>query len=346
MAVPLARPRLRARPAQAAPTPGLVLDVAVAPSDPAEAGPPAVVSQPGPGVPTAEAVMARVGGENFPVASRLLPRAVREDLLAIYGFARLVDQLGDEATGDRLAHLDWLEAELDRAYANQAVHPVMRRLSSSLDRLGLPRQPFLDLMAANRQDQVVSRYATFDDLVGYCALSANPVGRLVLAVLGAASAERQGLSDQVCTGLQVVEHIQDVAEDAARGRIYLPLQDMERFGCAQSDLRRSSATPALRGVVALMVARARSLLDAGVPLAGSLKGRARWAVAGFAAGGRAALDNIEQADYDVVGGACPPGRRATIVAALGVLAGARSATRASRTPASGTHAPRTNGGRP
>src|SRR5439155_12154962 len=135
------------------------------------------------GVPTASAVMEQAGRENFPVASRLLPREDREHLLAIYGFARLVDDLGDEAPGDRGRLLDWLEAELDRAYDGSARHPLMVRLGRTIRARALPREPFLRLIAANRQDQTVSRYRTFSDLAAYCELSANPVGHLVLHVL-------------------------------------------------------------------------------------------------------------------------------------------------------------------
>ena len=173
--------------------------------------------------------------ENFPVASRLLTGDVRASLMAIYGFARLTDDIGDEASGDRLAHLDWLEAELDRAAAGSATHPVMRQLTPVIRGLALSLEPFRDLIEANRMDQRVTRYRSFGDLVDYCMLSAAPVGRLVLAVFGVQTAERTALSDEVCIGLQVVEHLQDVGEDAGRGRIYLPTEDMERCGCTRTN---------------------------------------------------------------------------------------------------------------
>ncbi len=259
-----------------------------------------------PEIPSEAQVMGRVGGENFPVALRLLPSATRSHLLAVYGFARLVDQLGDEAPGDRLSHLAWLEDELDRAYESCAVHPVMARLSASLAILDLPPEPFFDLIEANRRDQTKQRYATWDELVEYCRYSANPVGRLVLAVFGVSTPERELLSDRVCTGLQVVEHAQDVGEDAACGRIYLPAQDMARFGCTPLDLAGLSAAPCLRAAVALQAARARTLLGAGEALVASLSGMAQVAVAGFTAGGLAALDSIERADFDVLGSDCTP----------------------------------------
>jgi len=251
-------------------------------------------------------VIAKAQSENFPVASHLLPREVRERLMAVYGFARLTDDLGDEAEGDRLALLDWLETELDRAAAGNAEHAVMQRLTPVIRGLDLSLDPFRCLIEANRMDQRVSRYRKFEDLVEYCMLSAAPVGRLVLAVFGASTPERIVLSDKVCIGLQLVEHLQDVGEDAGRGRIYLPLEDMERFGCAEADLLGSCSSTALRGLVAMEVIRARGLLAAGVPLAASLPVRPRVAVAGFVAGGIAALDSIGRAENDVLSTSCRP----------------------------------------
>ena len=171
-------------------------------------------------LPDESAVLPLATQENFPVAARVLGRETGRHLMAIYGFARLVDQLGDEAEGDRLALLDSLEAELDRVYSGEPEHPIMRTLQASVRERGLPRGPFERLIAANRRDQVQARYATFDDLVDYCTLSANPVGELVLYVFGMATPERIALSDRVCTALQLVEHWQDVAEDfAARARL-------------------------------------------------------------------------------------------------------------------------------
>lgn len=246
--------------------------------------------------------MAQAGDENFPVASYLLGRRRRAQLLTIYGFARLADDLGDEAAGDRLALLDWLEHDLDRVYGRgEPEHPAMRALVPTVRECGLPDGPFRRLIEANRRDQVVTRYETFDELLGYCQLSAAPVGELVLHVFGAASDERIALSDRVCAGLQVVEHLQDVGEDCSRGRVYLPRQDMVRFGCQEQELSAGSVSPALRDLLAFETARARSLLAAGIPLARMLPLRARLAVAGFAAGGRASLDALEQARFEVLG---------------------------------------------
>jgi len=254
-------------------------------------------------------LVARAQTENFPVALFVLSRAQRTHLMAIYGFARLADELGDSASGDRLAQLDWLEADLDRAYAGTAQHPLLQKLTPSLHALALPQGPFAALIEANRRDQRISRYSSWRALAEYCEYSANPVGRLVLHVFGAPTAERFALSDQVCTALQLAEHCQDVAEDFARGRVYLPAEDLVRFGAREADLAAKSASPALRQVLRFEVERARALLASGSALVRSLSGRARLAVAGFIAGGRAALDAIERAGFDVIAEETKPRKR-------------------------------------
>jgi squalene synthase HpnC len=257
----------------------------------------------GQALPGEEAVLPLAAHENFTVASLLAGRSARDHLTAIYGFARLVDQLGDEAEGDRLALLDRLERELDGVFEGEPTHPLMRRLQPTVRATGMPRGPFERLIAANRQDQAVARYGTFDELAAYCDLSANPVGELVLHVFGVATPERVALSDRVCTALQLVEHWQDVAEDYARGRIYLPAADMERFVVGPDDLGAAHAGEPLRELLAFEVERARVLLDEGAELVGTLGGRARFAVAGYVGGGRANLDAIVAAGYDVLAGA-------------------------------------------
>jgi squalene synthase HpnC len=274
-----------------------------------------------------EVVLAKAGDENFPVASRLLPARQRRHLLAVYGFARLVDDIGDgvrdgSAGGpgdvtddglpltlpDRLSLLDQLEADLDRALTpgGWPEHPLVRRLAARVVELDLPAQPLRDLITANRQDQLVSRYQTFDDLLGYCRLSANPVGRLVLAIFESTTPQNALLADDICTGLQLVEHCQDVVEDLERGRIYLPLADLAHFRVDESHLAGRPTPPQARALVAYEAHRARLLLRRGAPLVGRLRGRARLAVAGFVAGGHEALDRLAAADFDVSGG--PPGR--------------------------------------
>lgn len=273
----------------------------------------------------ADAVMARAGSENFPVASRLLPRRTRGHLLAVYGFARLVDEAGDALQGDRLAALDWLEQDLDRAFAGRAEHPLLVRLQATVRECALPREPFARLIEANRLDQRVARYETWEQLRGYCALSADPVGELVLRIFGAASPENIALSDSICTALQLVEHCQDVAEDLAAGRVYLPGEDLRRFGCTLEHLTAAGAArnapppEPLRAVIDFEVTRARGLLAAGRPLIGRLRGRGRLAVAAFTAGGEAALGAIERAGYDVRAGAPQAGRAHRLAALLALL---------------------------
>jgi len=270
--------------------------------------------------------MARAGGENFPVASRVLPRRARSHLLAIYGFARLVDELGDDGPpGARLAALDWLEGELDRALSGRAQHPLLLRLAASARACSLPREPFVRLIEANRTDQRVSRYQTWEQLRGYCALSADPVGELVLGVFAAATPARVALSSSICTALQLTEHCQDVAEDYARGRVYLPAEDLRRFGCSERELALEHASAPLRQVLAFEVARARRLLADGAPLIATLRGRPKLAVAAFLAGGRAALDAIERARYDVLAG---PPRAGSARRAGALIATLRAAGRA------------------
>jgi squalene synthase HpnC len=268
---------------------------------------------------TAGSVMARARSENFSVASRVLPRRARSHLLAIYGFARLVDEVGDTAPGDRLAALAELERDLDLAYEGRAEHPLLGRLQVTLRQCALPREPFARLIEANRVDQRVSRYETWAQLRGYCGLSANPVGELVLGVFGLATPERIVLSDSICTALQLTEHCQDVAEDLARGRVYLPAEDLVRFNCTLEDLAADHAGGPLREVLAFEVSRARELLAAGAPLIDQLSGRARLAVAAFVAGGRATLNAIERAGCDVLGGPPRAGRGRRLQALAGVL---------------------------
>ena len=270
----------------------------------------------------------RASGENFPVALRLLPTSRRKYLMAVYGFARTTDDIGDRAPpGQRIRLLDELEHDLRRLYAGRAADTggpqthVVRALGPAVTDCGIPIQPFLDLIQANRQDQVVGRYQTFEDLLGYCRLSANPVGRIVLHVFGSFSERRAELSDSVCTALQLAEHWQDVAEDFRADRIYLPAQDLKEFGCTEQDLSLDSAPPQVRALIAFETNRATAMLDAGAPLIGSLRGAARVAVAGYVAGGRAALAAIAAAGNDVLRGTPAP-RKQRLAAEL-LLAYAR-----------------------
>ncbi|MER5478491.1 squalene synthase HpnC [Streptomyces sp. NPDC002734] len=288
-----------------------------------------------------DGTLVKAADENFPVAPFFLPRAWREDLMAVYGFARLVDDIGDGdlAPGgedarllgvapadadDRFLMLDALEADLGRLFgAQEPRHPLIAHLAPTVRRTGLTPEPFLGLVAANRQDQEVTRYETWEDLLAYCELSANPVGRLVLAVTGTATPERIRRSDAVCTALQVVEHLQDVREDLERGRIYLPLQDMKRFHVDEAALAAPTAGASVRALIAFEAERARTLLDEGVPLVASVSGRLRLLLAGFTAGGRAALAAVAAAGFDVLPGPPKPGKVRLLREAGVILRGER-----------------------
>jgi squalene synthase HpnC len=283
------------------------------------------------------AVAAKAAGENFPVALRALPRRYRANLTALYGFARLTDDIGDEplpgmpadadaetVTKTRLRLLDDLQADVQRIYDGPShggpstegtAEPqldAIRALKKTVRECGIPAKPLYDLIEANRQDQQVKRYETYTELADYCKLSANPVGTVVLYIVNSATADRLARSDSICTALQVIEHSQDVAEDFGNGRIYLPAEDMRRFGVTEADLARPTAGEAVRGLVKFEVDRAAALLDAGSPLIGTLKGAARLAIAGYVAGGRAAVKAIRDSDYDVLRSTPKPGKAATI----------------------------------
>ncbi|MFP3986733.1 squalene synthase HpnC [Streptomyces sp. E11-3] len=285
------------------------------------------------------ATLDKAADENFPVAPFFLPRAWRSDLIAVYGFARLVDDIGDgdlapggadarvlgvssevargaahstaaESGADRLAMLDAFETDLHRVFhgPEEPRHPLLRALRPTVRRCRLTPEPFLALIEANRQDQLVTRYETYDDLLAYCELSANPVGRLVLAITGTESPERVRRSDAICTALQIVEHLQDVSEDLARDRIYLPAEDMKRFSVTETDLAARTAGAPVRALVAYETERAWRLLNEGTPLVGSVHGRLRLLLGGFVGGGRAALRAIEAAGHDVLPGPPRPGK--------------------------------------
>jgi squalene synthase HpnC len=272
-------------------------------------------------LPGADEVYRRAPGENFSVASIVLGRDNRRHLAAIYGYARLVDQIGDAVEGDRLAALEAFEGDLAKIFVGSSpVHPVLQRLERTVHELDLPRGPFDRLIEANRRDQQVAVYETFDDLVGYCDLSANPVGELVLHVFGAVTPDRIALSDRVCTALQLAEHWQDVAEDRAAGRIYIPAEDLDRFGVAAADLDAPATGAALRELMAFEVDRAGKLLDEGAPLVGRLHGRARVAVAGYVGGGRAALGAIDAAGHDVLAGPPKAGKARRTLSTLSTYA--------------------------
>jgi len=264
--------------------------------------------------------------ENFPVAVALLPAELRQDMQAVYAFCRATDDLGDEdpAAGpaERLRRLDDWEADLRRCFDGGAPHdPRLRALAEAVPRRGLDADPFLRLVEANRMDQRRSRWQTHADLLHYCEHSATPVGRMVLAVLGYRDPWRIGMSDATCIGLQLANFWQDIRRDLEeRGRIYLPQEDMARFGVRDEDLARPPATPAVRALVAEQVGRARQALLEGAPLAGLVGVRAGLYLRMFTAGGLAVCDAIARQGHDTLSRRPAPGKLGRARLAAGVLA--------------------------
>jgi squalene synthase HpnC len=241
-------------------------------------------------------VAARAAGENFPVGSVLFPRALRPHVRALYCYARLVDELGDAYDGDRLAALDELEAQVALTFDGEPTWPVLRNVQPTVREFDLPREPFLRLIEANRMDQRISQYATWSDVKWYCVHSADPCGRLVLGVLRLLDDDALvAASDDVCTGLQLVNFLQDVPRDLDLGRVYLPQEDLDRFGRPALD----RPSDELRALLRFEAARAASLLRGGDVLRARIGGRLGRAVGLFARGGLAALEALEQADWDV-----------------------------------------------
>lgn len=250
-------------------------------------------------------VAARAAGENFPVASVLFPRGLRPHVRALYCYARLVDELGDAYEGDRLAALDELESQVHLTFDGEPSWPVLRNVQATVRAFDLPRAPFLRLIEANRIDQSKTAYATWEELRFYCTRSAEPCGRLVLGVLRRLDdPELVAASDSVCTGLQLVNFLQDVPRDLAMGRVYLPREDRERFGDPPLDRPGDE----LRSLLRFEAARAALLLRAGDVLRARIGGRLGRAVGLFARGGLAALDALEDANWDVFGQRPKPSR--------------------------------------
>jgi squalene synthase HpnC len=259
-----------------------------------------------PGLAAARAYCAHVARshyENFTVASLLLPRRLIRHFHAVYAYCRWSDDLADETAGGQTA-LDliaWWRGELLACYGSTPRHPVMLALRETIRRFDIPPEPFLNLLVAFEQDQRVKRYDTFDQLGGYCANSANPVGHLVLRLFECFDAERGRLSDEVCTGLQLANFWQDVSRDLDIGRVYLPAEDRARFGYPDEDLEARRCTPAFRSMMRFQVDRARGFFVRGAALSPCLPRAARVDVELFIRGGEAILSAIERQDYDAVG---------------------------------------------
>ena len=240
--------------------------------------------------------------ENFAVASVFLPRRLVPHFQAVYAYCRWADDLADETGGGEraLRLLAWWRDELRACYAGEARHPVFAALRQTITRFAIPPAPFLDLLSAFEQDQRVKRYATFTELLDYCRLSANPVGRLVLYLCDSFNSETAILSDHICTGLQLTNFWQDVRRDLETlDRVYLPDEDRRRFGYSDADLHAKRFTPAFRDLLEFEVTRTRQLFDAGEPLLGQLPRNVQPDIALFLRGGRAILDRIEAQGFDV-----------------------------------------------
>lgn len=239
--------------------------------------------------------------ENFPVLSIALPSWLRQDFANVYAYCRWADDLGDEAGSPHEASrlLDWWQSELDDCFAGQSWHPVFVALQETIAAHRLSKRPFDDLISAFRQDQVKTRYETFDELRDYCRRSADPVGRIVLQLCDRFDDENLALSDSICTGLQLINFWQDVDRDFAIGRVYLPREDRVRFGYGDDDLANRRTTPAFLELMRYEVDRAGSLLEAGLPLADRMPGRLQLIIALFALGGLRMCERIESIGYRV-----------------------------------------------
>jgi squalene synthase HpnC len=246
--------------------------------------------------------LARSHYENFSVASWFLPKHLRQHFFNVYAYCRISDDLGDEV-GDSAASLlllDQWQTQLNACYDGHPRHPVFVALAETVRTFQIPKYEFSDLLTAFRQDQRIGRYEAFSDLLGYCHYSANPVGHLVLYLCGYSDIERQTLSDYTCTALQLANFWQDVTADFAKGRIYLPLEDLRRFGVSEADIRIGANTPAFRELMKFEVQRAREWFAQGLPLVAKVDGALATDIELFSRGGLEILDAIERQDYAVL----------------------------------------------
>jgi squalene synthase HpnC len=277
--------------------------------------------------------LARTHYENFSVATWFLPRSLRQHFCNVYAYCRISDDLGDEV-GDSAASLELLDQwqrELDACYGGRPKHPVFVALAETVRQFDIPKHEFSDLLIAFRQDQTVTRFETFDDVLGYCHYSANPVGHLVLYLCGYRDPERQQLSDFTCTALQLANFWQDVSVDYEKGRIYLPLEDLRRFNVTEDDIAQNQNTPAFREMMRFEVGRARDWFRQGLPLVGKVDHELAIDIDLFSRGGLEILNAIEKQGFAVLGNrpAISKGRKLALVARaasaklFGSLVGAR-----------------------
>ncbi|HEY2114567.1 MAG TPA: squalene synthase HpnC [Candidatus Angelobacter sp.] len=240
--------------------------------------------------------------ENFSVATWFLPRRLRQHFYNVYAYCRISDDLGDEVGNPQqsLELLDQWEGQLNSCYAGSPRHPVFVALRETVEQFGIPKYEFSDLLIAFRQDQTVSRFETFDDVLGYCRYSANPVGHLVLYLCGYSDLGRQQLSDYTCTALQLANFWQDVFVDYGKGRIYLPLEDLRRFGVTGDDIALRRATPQFVAMMKFEVERAREWFERGLPLVKMVSRELAVDLQLFSRGGQEILNAIERQGFDVL----------------------------------------------
>jgi squalene synthase HpnC len=261
--------------------------------------------------------------ENFHVATWFLPERLRPHFHAIYAYCRVSDDLGDEVgnTEQSLALLDLWGRELDACYEGRARHPVFVALTETIRICSIPREPFADLLTAFRQDQLVTRYPTMHDVLDYCRYSANPVGRLVLYTCGYSDPERFRLSDATCSALQLANFWQDVRVDWAKDRVYLPQEDMHRFGVSDATIQQGIATPEFRALLKYEVDYARSLFHQGLPLIGMVDRDLAVDLDLFSRGGLEILSAIEHRNFDVLSSRPSISKRSKLQLALRAVTG-------------------------
>lgn len=246
--------------------------------------------------------LAKTHYENFSVATWFLPARLRQHFYNVYAYCRISDDLGDEVGHPQqsLELLDQWESELNACYEGTPRHPVFVALAETVRQFSIPQHEFSDLLIAFRQDQTVSRFETFNDVLGYCRYSANPVGHLVLYLCGYSDPERQRLSDSTCTALQLANFWQDVTLDYEKGRIYLPLEDMRRFGVTADDVAARRSTPEFIAMMRFEVERARQWFEQGLPLVGKVSRELAVDLLLFTRGGQEILNAIERQNFDVL----------------------------------------------